>query len=430
MTVAVTTGMPKRYILVGLCFLATFICYIDRVNISVAIIPMAEQFKWTGTTKGLVLSSFFIGYLLAMLPTGWLANRLGGKWLLGISLIAWSVFTFLTPIAAGLSFGALIATRILMGVGEAASFPAVYNLLARWVPQSERSRAAAINLTGIPLGTVFALSVTGWLVANHGWQSVFYVFGILGVTFALVWLWLVHPRPSDHPTISSGERVKLAHLDTDIGTVPGIIPWGALFRHKAVWALVVNHFCANWTLYLFLTWLPSYFRDVQGLSIAGSGLFAVGPWITQFIGGNVSGHVADRMIAGGRSVTSVRKFMQCTGLIGGAAFLLLGSQMTTPATALVTMCAAMGMGSMCWAGFASNHLDIAPKHADVLWSISNTAGTLPGVFGVALTGLLLDITGGYTATFIVAAGINLVGALVWYLWSTGEPIVTEQELTP
>lgn len=420
---ASATGLPKRYVLVALCFLATFICYIDRVNISVAIIPMAEEFGWSGTTKGLVLSSFFIGYMAAMIPTGWLANRIGGRLLLGLALIGWSAFTFLTPIAAAISFSALIATRILMGAGEAASFPAVYNLFARWVPRTERSRAAAINLTGIPLGTIFALSITGWLVTQYGWQSVFYVFGILGFAFALIWFWLVHPRPSAHPTIAANERAELAHLDAKIGTTPERIPWKALFSHSAVWALVINHFCNNWTLYLFLAWLPSYFRDVQGLSIASSGLFAVGPWLSSFVGGNLAALAADRMIARGASVTRVRKIMQCGGLLGGAGFLLLASQATTPAMALFTLCAAMGVSSMCWAGFACNHLDIAPKHADVLFGISNTAGTLPGVIGVALTGFLLDVTGGYNATFIIAAAINVIGAVIWMIWGTGRPIL-------
>jgi MFS transporter, ACS family, solute carrier family 17 (sodium-dependent inorganic phosphate cotransporter), other len=417
------SSLPKRYTLVALSFLAIFICYIDRVNISVAIIPMAEEYGWSGTTKGFVLSSFFIGYLLAMIPSGWMANRWGGKSLLGFSLIAWSLFTLLTPIAAGASFSALILTRIAMGMGEAASFPAIYNLLARWVPVTEKSRAAAVTLTGIPLGTICGLSVTGWLVAHYGWPSVFYAFGLFGFLFAIIWFALIHPRPSAHPTISEGERVALAHLETEIGTVAEPVPWKKLLSHSAVWALIINHFAANWQLYLMLTWLPSYFRDAQHLSIAGSGLFAIGPWLCQFFVGNSAGWIADKMIARGLSVTLVRKIMQCGGLSGGAIFLLLASQATTPGMALLTLCGAMGVGSLCWAGFATNHFDIAPKHADALWSISNTAGTIPGIAGVALTGLLLDLTGGYTATFILAAGINIIGAVVWLIWGTGEKIV-------
>lgn len=416
---------PKRHVLVGLCFFATFICYIDRVNISVAIIPMAEEFGWSATTKGYVLSSFFVGYLLAMVPTGWLANRYGGKLLLGGALVGWSLFTFLTPIAAGVSLSALLLTRVLMGMGEAASFPGVYNLLGRWIPKQEKSRAAAVNLTGIPLGTIFALSTTGLLVNTYGWQSVFYVFGASGLIFAAVWLKLVHARPSQHPTISEEERFFLAELETTDAQDKEPIPWAVFMRHPAIWALFINHFCANWTLYLFLAWLPSYFRDVQGLSIAGSGLFAIGPWVCQFIAGNLSAVVADRWIASGKSVTFVRKFMQCSGLIGGAGMLLLAAQATTPGMALFTLCGAFGVSSMAWAGFACNHLDVAPKHADVLFSITNIGGTLPGIIGVALTGMLVDWTGGYTATFLVAAGINVFGAIVWLLFATGEPILEE-----
>jgi len=98
--------MNKRTIVAIMCAIATFICYIDRVNISVAIIPMTEEFGWSGTTKGFVLSSFFIGYMAAMLPTGWLANKYGGRVLMGVALAGWSLFTVLTPIAAGISLTA------------------------------------------------------------------------------------------------------------------------------------------------------------------------------------------------------------------------------------------------------------------------------------------------------------------------------------
>jgi ACS family sodium-dependent inorganic phosphate cotransporter len=415
--------IPKRHILVALCFVATFICYIDRVNISVAIIPMAEQFGWSGTTKGLVLSSFFIGYMGAMIPTGWLANRIGGKLLLGFALVGWSVFTFLTPIAASLSFAMLIATRIAMGMGEAASFPAIYNLFARWLPPTERTRAVAFNLTGIALGTIFALSTTGWLVATQGWQSVFYVFGGAGMVFAIGWFWLAHARPSAHPSISAAERALLAPVEAETGERGDHVPWGRLLSHSAVWALVFNHFCSNWTLYLMLTWLPSYFRDAQHLSVAGSGLFAVGPWISYFVVGNLGATLADRLIAQGFDLTRVRRGFQIAGLLGVATCLLFASSATTPIGALATLCGALGLLGLTWSGFASNHLDIAPKHADILFSISNTAGTLPGIVGVAATGFLLDLTGGYTATLVIAAGVNVAGAIVWLIWGTGKRIL-------
>ena len=127
-------GWQRRYTLVALCVAASFVCYIDRVNISVAAITMQEQFGWSEQTKGLVLSSFFLGYMLFQVPSGWLANRIGGKFVLGFAVVWWSVFTILTPLAAALSLPILLATRVAMGLGEAAMYPSAYNLFARWVP--------------------------------------------------------------------------------------------------------------------------------------------------------------------------------------------------------------------------------------------------------------------------------------------------------
>src|SRR5262249_40016748 len=103
---------PARYTLVGLCFGAVFVCYIDRVSISVAVIAMQASFGWSETLKGLVLSSFFIGYLLFQVPAGYLANRVGGKLVLGAAVAWWSLATLITPAAAMTSLAALISARI------------------------------------------------------------------------------------------------------------------------------------------------------------------------------------------------------------------------------------------------------------------------------------------------------------------------------
>src|SRR5690606_33997776 len=100
------------------------------------------------------------------------------------------------------------------------------------------------------------------------------------------------------------------------------VPWNELLRAPAVWALAVNHFCSNWGLYMLLTWLPSYFRDVQGLSIPSAGLFSAAPWLTMFVMVNVAAWFADRLVRGGLTLTTVRKTMQSIGLLGSAAFLL------------------------------------------------------------------------------------------------------------
>ena len=125
----------QRYRLVSLSMLAVFICYIDRINMSVAIIPMAEEFGWGPQMQGMVLSSFFVGYLVLQILGGTLADRFGGKVVLGTGVVLWSLFTVLTPLAASFGLTILIINRVLMGMGEAVTFPSIYSLLARWIPQ-------------------------------------------------------------------------------------------------------------------------------------------------------------------------------------------------------------------------------------------------------------------------------------------------------
>ena len=141
------TRLPRRHVLVALCFLASVLAYTDRVNLAVAAVAMKEQFGWSQTQKGFVLSAFFVGYLLFMFAAGVVSTRLGGKLVLGVSVLAWSAFTLLTPAAASVSMAALIVARIGMGIGEAAMFPASFELFGRWVPATERARAGALGQT-------------------------------------------------------------------------------------------------------------------------------------------------------------------------------------------------------------------------------------------------------------------------------------------
>jgi MFS transporter, ACS family, solute carrier family 17 (sodium-dependent inorganic phosphate cotransporter), other len=414
---------PRRYTVVGLSVLATLIGYIDRVNISVAILPMQQAFGWSETIKGFVLSSFFIGYLLFQIPAGYLANRLGGKIVLGFSVVWWSLFTVLTPVAAAMSLPVLIAARIALGAGEAAMFPGAYSLFAKWTPPTERSRAVSLLLSGIPVGTLLALSTTGFIVVSFGWPAAFYLFGALGAIWAVLWFTKVSDDPATDPRISASELAILPQQSASARS--GAIPWGRLLSQPAVWALIVNHFCSNWGLYVLLAWLPSYFVSVQGLGMVNAGLYSAIPWLTMFVMTNVGAWAADSMVRRGVSLTAVRKIMQATGLLGASVFLLLAQDVSTGVQAMLLMCGALGALALTWSGFAPNHLDIAPRYADVLMGITNTAGTLPGIIGVVITGWLIDVTGSYGSAFVLAASLNAVGAIVWLAFGTGKRVIDD-----
>ena len=419
---AVILGWPRRHVVVALTFLGCIIAYTDRVNISVAAIAMKEHLGWSQTQKGFILAAFFVGYLLFMFVAGLLANRFGGKRVLGYSVLAWSIFTLLTPPAATLSIAVLIAVRIAMGIGEAGVFPATYELFGRWVPPTERARAVAFMTSGVPIGTLIGLMVSGWLVQRYGWAAPFYIFGAIGLLWLIPWFQQVEDDPAADPRLGAEEPelLQAARATTDLVDRAA---FRRLLPRAPVAALVAGHVAHNWTLYVLLSWLPSYFRDVQGLSIAHSGLFAAAPWLSQFAVYNLAGAVSDRMTQRGVGVTTTRKGLFCAGLIVSAGFLLVLHQAHSPLAALALLCVATGALACAAAGFMPSYLDVAPRHGAVVFGFGNTFATIPGIVGVAVTGWLVDATGTYSAAFVLTAIVSAAGALIFGFFFNARPIV-------
>lgn len=414
--------LPKRYSLIFLSFLGVFICYIDRVNISVAIIPMAKDLGWDFKTQGMVLSSFFVGYMLFQIIGGRLADKFGGKIVLGIGVLLWSLFTILTPPAAFLGMGILIATRIAMGMGEAVTFPSIYTLYARWVPLRERSRAIGFTNSGIPLGTVFALVVTPIIVTKFGWEWAFYLFGAVGVVWFVVWQSVAAATPSSHPKITQEElsliQSSAVKHDENIPT-PSILEF---LKHKAVWAIIVAHFCNNWSLYVLLAWLPTFVNKGLGVDYAAVGWVTMFPHITSFLFLNFAGALADRLIHAGIDIGRVRKIMQTVGFGGIAIALMIVGEVESAWMAITIMSIGTALGAFVTGGFVVNHMDIAPRHAGTLAGITNTAGTIPGIIGVSISGWILQSTGSWALVFQVSAGITLFGLIFFLLFASSKRI--------
>jgi ACS family sodium-dependent inorganic phosphate cotransporter len=412
-------NMPRRYVVVGLVFLSVFICYIDRVNISVAIIPMAEELGWDLSTQGIVLSSFFFGYLLLQVAGGRLADRYGGKVVLGAGVVAWSLFTLFTPPAAWLGIGALLIARVAMGMGEAVTFPSIYSIYTRWMPVGERARAVAFANSGIPLGTVFALVTTPMIVTAFGWEWAFYLFGAVGFLWFLLWRAIVTNTPQQHPTITAGELATIEAGTAPAGEEVVLPPWRALLTSMPVWAIIVAHFCNNWSLYVLLSWLPTFINKGLGVDYASVGWVTMIPHIASFVFLNIAGNVADRLIRGGMDVTRVRKLMQTIGFGGIALALLVVGEVDNVWLAIAVMATGNAIGAFVTGGFAVNHMDIAPRHAGTLMGITNTAGTIPGIIGVYVSGLILEATGSWALVFQVAAGVTLVGLAFFLVFASG-----------
>ncbi len=172
---------------VSLSALAIGICYADRANIADAIIPMAKDMGLSRGEEGFILSSFFLGYGSTQMIGGSLADKFGGKRVLAWSIAMWSIATFLTPTFAKQGVGPLIAMRIMMGVGEGPAFPAVHSMISRAVPPQYQSTAVGAVTSASYLGSVAAFVLCPFIIKRASWESVFYVFGALGLFFLPLW---------------------------------------------------------------------------------------------------------------------------------------------------------------------------------------------------------------------------------------------------
>jgi len=410
---------PQRFTVVVLLFFSVVVLYMDRVNMSVVAPVLMEEFGWDPAVMGTVLSAFFLGYFLTQIPGGWLSDRWGAKGILGGAVTWWSLVTMATPLAQNTS--SMMVVRVALGLGEGMSPPCLYTSIARWVPVSERSRASAFIATGMYLGIIMAFPVAVWIMTHLGWPWVFYLFGVAGIVWSVVWFLLVTNNPEEHPRISPDE-IQLILQGQQTTPKAQTVPWDRFFRQPAFWALLCAHFCTNWTWYTFLTWLPSYLVQVRGFSLNEMGVYATFPYIAMMFVGNGTAWLADDMIRRGFSVTIVRKIFQTVAFGGAGVFLLLLAH--TESQALTVLCITLGLGSLaCFSsGMGINHLDIGPKYAGVLVGLTNTAATIPGILAPMITGFIVKFTGDWNMVFYIAVAVMLFGTVVWNLFASGKKL--------
>ncbi|HZC45237.1 MAG TPA: ACS family MFS transporter [Candidatus Acidoferrum sp.] len=410
---------PQRYTVVALFFLGTALCYIDRISISVAIIPIARQFGYDSAAQGIVLSAVFWGYLWTQLVGGWMADRFGGHRVLAAGVAIWSIATFVTPIAAAATFSALLAARVLLGLGEGVNFPSIHSLTARWTLPSERARVLSVNYSGMYVGTVVALSASPLIIKALGWPALFYISGALGLVWVAVWMYVAADRPENSSRVSPAELELIMSLRTAEPRAVRV-PWAAIAREPAVWAIVVAHFCSNFGFNILLLWMPTYLHHTFGVPLARVGVYSIIPWIATFFTISFSGWLADTLIARGHRVGTVRKSMQSAAFMLGAISLVAVSAAHSPATAVALLTLAASANGISSAAFGVNHLDVAPTYAGILMGISNTFATIPGIIGVAATGMIVQATRSFSAVFYLIAAVYLLGMIFYLRWASGD----------
>jgi len=413
-------GWPKRVNLVILFFTSNLICYMDRLNIAVTVPLIMEEFGWDEAALGIILSSFFWGYTLLQIPGGWLADRYGGRKILGIGVLWWSFFTMITPLARTITNMTIV--RALMGLGEGVNFPSIQSLTSRWIPSQERSRVMGFTLSGISVGNILAFPLATWIMTVLGWRYVFFIFGLLGYIWCVFWLRLAANRPEEHKTIHPQE---LEYIKANRPEVPPVVktPWKAILSKVQVWALVINHFCVSWGFFMFLTWLPTYLVRAHGFSIKEMGIYSMLPYLAMVIGSNGSGWLADHFIKRTGNITLIRKVFHTISLLSAAVFLILLAQAESKMSVIILVTLALGMMSMTGSTTGPNAMDIGPRYAGIIMGMQTTAGNIAGVIVPIAVGFIVSLSNRWDLIFYIAAGILIFGVMVWNIFATGKQIL-------
>jgi len=397
-----------RWWIVGLLAAALFINYVDRGALPTAAHLIQDELGFSARQLGLLFSAFFWSYALLQIPIGWVADRFGAQRILAGGLAIWACATMLVGLAH--SFAALLLLRLLLGIGESAGFPCVSKLLAMVVPVKTLGTANGIVAFAYLFGPAVGTYGGGLLMVQFGWRAAFWVFGAASLLWLLPW-----------------SRVRLPQGGVSAGTAGGPA-LRTLLRQPSLWGTSLGLFSSNYSFYFMLTWLPFYVVRERGFSTGEMASLAGSAYVVNALSALVAGWAIDRVAARSGGANLAYKAVMVAAHAGSVACMLciaLGAQPLALGAIFVFQILS-GMSSP--GAFAMSQILAGPA-ASARWvGIQNACGNFAGVIAPALTGLLVEETHHFTAAFLVAAIVSLLGLVgwVWLIprlaplrWSTG-----------
>jgi len=385
-------------LLVVLLTAAILLNYVDRGAIAVAAPLMKEELHLSATAFGVAVSAFFWVYAPIQLVIGWFCDRFCVYRLFGLGLAIWALSTALTGFTTGVVM--LVVLRLFLGLGESVAFPGSSKMIARHVPARRRGLANAGVAAAIALGPAVGTFVGGLILVSFGWRPMFAAFGLATMLWLVPWYWTVRP----HTRESFAAR----------GEPP--FPAGKLLGQRALWAMGVGHFTANYGMYFLLTWLPLYLVQVRGLTIERMALLATMLYLAQAASALAWGWLSDAWIARGWPEHVVRKAMLALSNVA-IAVTTLGIALADSERELFAWMIAWAVGFSIGATnlFATSQIFAGPRAAGSWVGIQNFIGNIAGIVGPVITGLIIDRTGSYMGAFVVAAAVTAAGALCYWL---------------
>ena len=411
----------RRWVIASLLGFGVLINYFDRVNVSVSQDALHASFGITTVQFGYLLSAYSWSYALMQIPSGFLLDRFGVRKIGRISTLIWSAACFCS--AGALGIRSFFASRLLLGVGEAPTFPGCAKAVGYWFPRSERSLATAFFDAAAKLGPAVGVPLIGLLLLHYGWRWSFAATGVISFVYFVAFT-LFYRNPSEDKHLTATERQFIvaggAHVEAlrDAGEKPKQkVPFAHMLRQKKVIGLVLGFGSYNYTFYLLLTWLPSYLTKSLGVDLRHSVMYTSIPWavgtLTDFF---VGGWLVNVLIRRGWDPSRVRQTVLVVGTslglgIFGAAYA------HTAAVAVFWISVSMGgLSAASPVGWSIPALIAPERGVGTLGGIMNTCNQMAAIAAPIVTGYIADRTHSFAWAFAAAAAILVLGIAAYIFW--------------
>ncbi|MEE8349122.1 MAG: MFS transporter [Acidobacteriota bacterium] len=407
-----------KWLVVALCWGALTMASVIRMALSMVAPTLMKDYDISPETMGIVLSGWNWAYTACQLIVGPLVDRFGSWMVLGLGASVWSLSTIAFPLAA--TAAGFFLFRAAFGVGHSMLIPSQGSAISRWFKPEQRSTALGFAFSGSQVGIAVGSVVCAFLLANWGWQSVFFWVGAANLLFAAVWFLF-------YPDKQVGLQEKLGRGEQE-GTSKRVSIF-SLLRYRTAWGLALGQMGYLYAYHVFVSWLPSYLALERGMSIRQTGLLASLPFIVGMLATIGGGWLGDYLIRKGFEPTSARKAVVGTGMT--VATVLVVAAAYTPhtwqAVTLLTLC----MGSLRATTGSANSIpiDLAPRTSVAsLVSIQNLGGNIGGLMAPIVTGFILGATGSFTGALVMAGAVMAFGAFSYVFIVGSLPKGSEQTL--
>jgi sugar phosphate permease len=404
---AIRSRVKVRHAILFLLCLMYFIAYVDRVNISVAAPALRKELGLTPTQLGLIFSAFAYPYAGMQIVGGWLSDRFGPRRVLAALSLLWASATIMTGLSW--SVAALVVFRLLVGAGEGGAFPTATRAFTFWLPVRERGFAQGITHSFARLGGAITPSIVLAISIRYGWREAFYVLGAASLAWTAVWIVSFRDTPDEHPWVTASELADIGAGDESARVVSGATPWRLIVSR--MWLVTLVDFCYGWSLWVFLTWLPSYLSDARGFKADQVALMTMLPLLSGVVGDTLGGVVSDAIFRRTGDLRLARRTLLVVGLGGALAFMLPAIVIESALGAVCLLSAAFFFLELTNAVLWTLPLDIAGSYAGTAGGIMNTGFGVAGMLSPLVFGLLIERTGHYEPPLFISAALLLVGAV-------------------